>query len=160
MTNATRRLPDYAGHRSPKSLPKGPNGLPLCRWCKTTECASVRRTFCSEACIHEHKIRTQPQYAKAQVAKRDDCRCAICGTDTFAELRASLGARKDLRPVSLLRLKCTTFDMDHTVPVCEGGGSCGLDGLRTLCRPCHRVVTAQLAARRAEARRKAKAGAA
>lgn len=45
------------------------------------------------------------------------------------------------------------WEMDHTVPVIEGGGSCGLENLRTLCWACHRKETAALAARRAEARR-------
>ncbi len=151
----TRRIPEYAGFVSPKRLPKGPNGLPLCRWCKTVECATARNTFCSEACVHEHKIRTQPSYAKQQVAKRDDCRCALCGVDTFADQR-EWDRRLELHPSRLIAMKCRTFDMDHTVPVVEGGGSCGLENLRTLCRPCHRKVTAELAARRADARRKAK----
>lgn len=46
-----------------------------------------------------------------------------------------------------------TWEMDHTVPVVEGGGSCGLDNLRTLCRPCHRRVTREQAGRRAKGRR-------
>jgi 5-methylcytosine-specific restriction protein A len=45
------------------------------------------------------------------------------------------------------------WDMDHTIPVVEGGGEVGLDGLRTLCVPCHRHVTRELRARLAEARR-------
>jgi 5-methylcytosine-specific restriction protein A len=45
------------------------------------------------------------------------------------------------------------WEMDHIVPVIEGGGSCGLENLRTLCWACHRKETAALAARRAEARR-------
>lgn len=45
------------------------------------------------------------------------------------------------------------WEMDHTIPVVEGGGSCGLENLRTLCWACHRKETAALAARRAEARR-------
>jgi 5-methylcytosine-specific restriction endonuclease McrA len=46
--------------------------------------------------------------------------------------------------------------MDHTVPVIEGGGEAGLDNLRTLCQPCHKSVTADLAKRRAEQRRQEK----
>ena len=42
------------------------------------------------------------------------------------------------------------WELDHTIPVCEGGGCCGPSGLRVLCGPCHRRVTAELAARRAE----------
>lgn len=46
------------------------------------------------------------------------------------------------------------WEMDHVVPVVEGGGECGLDNLRTLCIPCHRRNTAELARRRAETRRR------
>jgi 5-methylcytosine-specific restriction endonuclease McrA len=51
------------------------------------------------------------------------------------------------------RLYSEWWDMDHLVPVIEGGGGCGLDNLRTLCIPCHRAETRALAARRAAARR-------
>ena len=47
------------------------------------------------------------------------------------------------------------WQSDHINPVAEGGGSCGLDNLRTLCTPCHAVETARLAARLAETRRNA-----
>ena len=46
------------------------------------------------------------------------------------------------------------WDMDHVVPVVEGGGGCGLENLRTLCVWCHRAETARLAARRAEQRKR------
>jgi 5-methylcytosine-specific restriction endonuclease McrA len=36
------------------------------------------------------------------------------------------------------------WEMDHILPVAEGGGACGLDNLRTLCRPCHRRATGEL----------------
>lgn len=45
------------------------------------------------------------------------------------------------------------WDVDHIVPVAEGGGDAGPDGLRTLCIKCHRGETAALALRRAAARR-------
>lgn len=41
------------------------------------------------------------------------------------------------------------WEADHITPVVEGGGECGLENLRTLCRPCHRQATAELARRRA-----------
>lgn len=41
------------------------------------------------------------------------------------------------------------WDADHIVPVVEGGADGGLDNYRTLCHPCHKRVTAELAARRA-----------
>jgi len=45
------------------------------------------------------------------------------------------------------------WDADHIVPVVEGGGECDLANYRTLCHPCHKQVTAALAARLAEKRR-------
>lgn len=36
------------------------------------------------------------------------------------------------------------WECDHIVPVAEGGGSCGLDNLRTMCRDCHTRETKAL----------------
>jgi len=44
------------------------------------------------------------------------------------------------------------WDADHIVPVCHGGGECGLEGIQTLCLWCHQRLTAELAATRASAR--------
>jgi 5-methylcytosine-specific restriction enzyme A len=53
------------------------------------------------------------------------------------------------------RLRRRLWEMDHVVPVVEGGGSCGLDNLRTLCWRCHARVTAELRKRMAERRKAA-----
>jgi hypothetical protein len=45
------------------------------------------------------------------------------------------------------------WEADHVVPVVHGGGGCGLDNLRTLCRVCHARATAQLAGLRAKTKR-------
>lgn len=50
----------------------------------------------------------------------------------------------------------TGWDMDHITPVVEGGGHTGPENLRTLCHPCHKRVTAELAAKRAQQRKDAK----
>jgi 5-methylcytosine-specific restriction enzyme A len=47
----------------------------------------------------------------------------------------------------------TSWDADHIVPVVEGGGLCDLSNYRTLCHPCHKQVTAELARRRAAAKK-------
>lgn len=126
------RTPRKAGFVNEKRLPRGPLGHALCRQC-STEVAPPRRTFCSDSCIHEWKIRTQPVYARKQVFKRDRGVCALCRYDSAAS--------------------SFVWEMDHIVPVVEGGGSCGLENLRTLCVPCHRAVTAELKRRLAESRR-------
>jgi hypothetical protein len=46
------------------------------------------------------------------------------------------------------------WEADHIVPVVHGGGgSCGLENLRTLCRACHHRATALLAGVRAKDKR-------
>lgn len=150
MTASTRRIPEEAGFCNPSALPRGPNGRALCRRCGT-EVPKGKRSFCSPACVHEWKVRSQPSYAKREVAKRDDGVCAECRVDTVEDLRTS-SFFKPTWGRSLSR-----WHMDHIVPVVEGGGSCGLDNLRTLCVACHRRVTAELRARLAERRRQQKA---
>lgn len=49
--------------------------------------------------------------------------------------------------------RSTGWDADHIIPVVEGGGGCSLKNIRTLCQPCHKAVTRELAARRAAERR-------
>jgi 5-methylcytosine-specific restriction enzyme A len=123
-----------------------------CRYCGGP-LPKGRRTFCSGArndvrfrwgqgdqnelvmvapghgCVHEWLVRSSAAYARQCVELRDQGRCGSCGVVT------------------------RTWQADHIVPVCEGGGECGLDGLRTLCTACHARETAALARRRAERRR-------
>ena len=43
--------------------------------------------------------------------------------------------------------ECDFWQADHKLAVAEGGGSTGLDNLRTLCSPCHYAETEKLLAR-------------
>jgi len=132
-----------------KSLPRGPGGRALCRWC-SLEVPRGRFTFCSAFCVHDWKLRTQPAYLREQVLGRDRGICAVCGVDTIAaerKLRFSRGASR----ISLLahwglrnRSRKSLWDADHIVPVIEGGGECDLENIRTLCLLCHRTATRQL----------------
>ena len=149
MINLKPRILATAGWVDPNALPKGPNGRALCRYCGA-EVAVGKRTFCSDGrakfvrgtgayekegrgCVHEHCVRSQPHYARACVWARDQGQCALCPKVCSRAGHA--------------------WQADHIVPVVEGGGSCGLDGLRTLCTDCHKRETAKLASRRAAARR-------
>lgn len=58
-------------------------GRKLCRWCQAPV-PKGRRTFCSEACVHEALLRAHPGYLRQQTHKRDKGICAACGTDTDA----------------------------------------------------------------------------
>ena len=50
------------------------------------------------------------------------------------------------------------WDADHILPVCEGGGECDLENLRTLCLVCHQDATSALRRRRARVRSSPAAG--
>jgi 5-methylcytosine-specific restriction enzyme A len=141
------------GSIDPASLPKGENGRGLCRWC-SLEVPKGRLTFCSDWCVHEWKLRTNPGYLRDQVFKRDRGICAICRVNCQSEIlrlkkkpadrREKSWAVWGLRPYQRRSL----WDADHIVPVVEGGGECDLNNIRTLCLRCHKTVTAELRLRR------------
>jgi hypothetical protein len=112
-----------------------------------------RKTFCSDECIHEHKIRTDRYYVRQCVWDRDQGRCAQCGLNTghlwiaigWIRSRQGAAAADEL----LLVLGFYTWprglwEADHVVAVEEGGGQCGLEGYQTLCVPCHKRKTKRL----------------
>jgi hypothetical protein len=137
-----------------KGLPKGPNARALCRYCGA-EVPPRRSSFCSAACVHEWKLRTDPGYLRQQVLRRDKGYCALCHADTiriFAWMRRLRGevrtrALKEWGLNSLTRY--SLWDADHILPVIEGGGECDLSNIRTLCLKCHRNATRGLMERRA-----------
>ena len=130
-------------------LPLGPNGRTLCRWC-AIEVPRGRRTFCSEWCVNEWRLRSDPGYLRDQVLRRDKGICAMCQTDTVHAhhiLKRARGVRK-LELLARWGMKRLTrrslWDADHILPVAEGGGECDLANIRTLCLVCHRKATAEL----------------
>jgi|SRR5581483_1871664 5-methylcytosine-specific restriction protein A len=132
-----------------KLIARGPSGRGLCRWC-SLEVPRGRFTFCSEYCVHEWKLRSQPAYLREQVFLRDRGICASCGVDTVAAARRIRFTRGANRQALLqhwglrTRSRKSLWDADHIVPVSEGGGQCDLANMRTLCLRCHRVATAEL----------------
>jgi 5-methylcytosine-specific restriction protein A len=144
-TMSTRRT--MSGGRAIRaSLPKGVSGRALCRWC-SLEVPRRRLTFCSDYCVHEWRLRTDPGYLRKQVFARDHGRCSLCLIDTleaFRRLKRSRGkSRKTILDYFGLKSinRKSLWDADHILPVCEGGGECDLGNIRTLCLACHRGVT-------------------
>lgn len=111
-------------------------------------------------------IRCDPGWARAHVYKRDEGVCAICGMDTDLLQRVLWKIRQSLLWEQMgwrarngmhdwlydlgFKPGQSLWEMDHIIPVSEGGGLCGLDNLRTLCVPCHKAETAALAKKRAK----------
>lgn len=144
-----RTLP--GGRIKPHLLPRGPNNLPLCRWCDLEILSRRRRTFCSAFCVLQWRLRSDPGYLRELVFARDHGVCQCCQADTVAIYAALKRARGPARVagLSLYGMRSITsrrslWDADHILPVAEGGGQCDLSNLRTLCLPCHRESTAEL----------------
>ena len=138
------------------ALEKGQNGRALCRWCNL-EVPARRFTFCSDWCVHEWRLRTDPGYLREQVLARDKGICAICRVDcraAYFDLKRARGSHRQklLARWGLKRIsRRTLWDADHIVPVVEGGGQCDLDNIRSLCLICHRRQTSELRVRLATA---------
>lgn len=134
------------------ALPKGENGRNLCRWC-SLEVPPRRFTFCSDYCVHEWRLRTDPGYLREQVFLRDKGVCALCHVDTLKAHRALKQSRGSRRTELLAHWglkqmsRRSLWDADHILPVAEGGGECDLENIRTLCLRCHRQSTLELRAR-------------
>lgn len=145
--STSRTMPGGFADRT--ALEKGENQRALCRWCRL-EVPSGRFTFCSEYCVHEWKLRTDPGYLREQVHLRDNGICVQCGVNTqaaYADLKRSRGTHrlKLLTQWGLKRIsRKSLWDADHIVPVAEGGGECDIDNLRTLCLVCHKKQTLEL----------------
>lgn len=135
------------GRADRANLPKGENRRCLCRWC-SLEVPAGRRTFCSDWCVEEWKLRSDPGHLRDRVFERDRGICAHCGIDCIAQLhhiRKLRGAART-RAQSEWRLgaRKSLWDADHITPVVDGGGECDLSNMQTLCLKCHRIRTAQL----------------
>ncbi len=136
------------------SLAKGEHGRSLCRWCNL-EVPKRRITFCSDWCVEEWRLRTDPAHLRERVFERDKGICAVCKVDCEAAWRNLKRQRGAARVRILLAWglkrgsRKSLWDADHIVPVVEGGGECDLANLRTLCLKCHRAATAELRKRRA-----------
>ena len=106
------------------------DGKPLCKVC-LTPCPKRRMAYCSDECW----LRNTPSMMRDAVFQRDKGICALCGLDV-----------RTLPPHAWGN---TRWEADHIIPVSEGGGLCGLDGYRTLCKGpgtnnCHGKVTGEL----------------
>ena len=147
VMSTSRTMPGGFAERT--SLTKGPNGRSLCRWCEL-EVPPRRFTFCSDWCVHEWRLRTDPGYLRDQVFARDKGLCALCGVDArnaYFELKKARGTHREklLAKWGLKKLsRKSLWDADHIRPVVEGGGECDLENLRTLCLLCHRQQTLEL----------------
>lgn len=166
MNTKERRLSLRESEKKLRNL-KGPNGRGICRWCGT-EVPPGRRSFCSDAHVHEWRLRSDGQYLREQVYKRDLGKCASCKTDTRLQkiavedaLHAAGYAEKTFDYLDVLKslnitiaeARKSLWQADHVLPVENGGGLCDLDNFQTLCIKCHKFKTAGQASYRSKPRK-------
>lgn len=146
----------YMGKCIPaKLLPKNEEGLTCCRWCGKGV-KPPRRTMCSPECVHELQLRTNGRYLRDCVYNRDKGICQMCKIDTKKIAKEALQLRTEEKEIFLKKHSISLkrkiwkrkhggglWDADHIIAVKDGGGSCGLENIRTLCIKCHKVVTKQ-----------------
>lgn len=96
-----------------------------CRVCAKL-CPGARRTICSDECQRTMQFMTSATTQREEVRKRDRGKCCLCGHVGY-------------------------WEMDHIIPVCEGGGlkpgmtiEEAMANLRTLCVKCHKTETGKL----------------
>ena len=134
-------------------LPKTEDGFTCCRWCNGPV-KPPKRTMCSPECVHELSLRTNGNYLRNCVYKRDKGVCAICNIDTKQTAKKIFlleGEERETfikehsislkRKIWIKKHGGGLWDADHIIPVVKGGGLCGLENLRTLCIKCHKNET-------------------
>ena len=147
------RVREVSKSRKRKSAHKTPIkrdklGRVLCRWC-AKPVTGKRKTYCSDECVHEWRLRSSPSYMRHCVLKRDDGVCAQCGLDTIVLMhQLAILKRTDkaayeawYRDNKVPKTRRSFWDAHHVKAVAEGGGECGLEGMATYCFFCHREAT-------------------
>lgn len=142
------------------------NGKRPCRGCGA-EIPKARQAWCSNECRDRHYMALS-SYVRPKLYRRDKGVCAKCGCDTDFLHRMHWVLRKHPDGLECFRVLLRAWgidapswcgwhvpamwEADHVIPLVEGGPNT-LDNYRTLCVPCHKEATRELAARRATARR-------
>jgi hypothetical protein len=142
-----------------------------CAWCAKPFFGSIgSATYCSHSCAEEGRVRRGGMYSSSKIREQlfalEHGKCTKCKIDAHAlyfkikalqpaeRLNALLKANwklpKSRQSMDRLLVSPQEHDFwqaDHILAVSEGGGSTGLDNIRTLCTPCHQGETEKLAGR-------------
>ena len=146
------------------------DGHQPCRWCKGPVLAKRRTRFCSAACVLEWEVRINSSKLRRRVRLRDKGVCKLCGLDTsivkaqFTTCKQAYGVADaieivtdqfQLHPILAkhLRRRRGLWQMDHIIPVSQGGDWFDMRNLQTACIPCHITKTSAEATERAGRRR-------
>ena len=160
------RWPPQEGQHVGAAIGLGPKP---CRWCGEP-CVGRRTSWCSDTCADTYTALSSAGSLDHLIRQRDGNNCRRCGMDLDAlryrikrmrhppdtwNSRRLWEAREVVERAGrvLRRLGFNPdgahYEVDHIVPVADGGGGLGMANLRLLCVPCHKRVTAEWQSRRA-----------
>lgn len=130
-------------------------GVKFCKWC-TKEEIFGRNQYCSDICRKScyTYLKPQSETGRVHLLLRQNLACASCGY-SWADIFQGYLNRKmdDGEPYSFHRLgyMINAFSMeqgrprglqiDHIIPVSQGGDTFGFDNCQALCEPCHKKKT-------------------
>lgn len=112
-----------------------------CRWCNIviglTPKGKVSKSRWHKLCLADYKLLFWPSATRRAVWKRDNGKCASCGT-------------------MCTKSGLTKWHMDHITPLIEANGNLDfwrMANLQTLCVQCHNIKTSKEATARAVKRK-------
>jgi 5-methylcytosine-specific restriction endonuclease McrA len=148
-----------------KPTDTGPTGRPLCRCGCGLEVLPPRRSWRSDECLDRVRLRCDWSVVTKHVYELDKGLCRICGCHPETLRAAVREALADGHTAALEQAKADGwprvtrkwYEIDHFIPVSDGGGSEGRRNLRVLCFRCHAVRSREQTRARAEKRRIEKA---
>lgn len=142
------------------------DGKKFCKWCAKVEIQDhYRRHYCSDLCRHSCSVFLHPQGDAAlyHLLARQDFKCAGCEIDYIFfileiinrlplvpgdpanahhvgyRLRAQFAPREEY-----------ALEIDHIIPIWQGGVSFGLENVQALCSNCHLQKTRKEAMKSSE----------
>lgn len=145
----------------PAQTQRGPSGRLLCRCGCGREVKPPRRSWYAPECLESVRLRCDWGFVRKHVYARDRGVCKCCGIHPeayHAEVREAF-AEGNFAPLEQANargwpaLHRPWHQIDHIIPVCEGGDKLTHRNLRTVCIPCHQRLTAELNKARREARK-------
>ncbi|KAL7430224.1 hypothetical protein ACHAXH_001502 [Discostella pseudostelligera] len=141
-----------------------------CAWCAKPFLCAKGATYCSQSCVDEGRVRRGGMFSSSKIREQlfalEHGKCTKCNIDAHAlfckvkslhpaeRLNALLNANWRLPKTRQATDRLLSdpqerdfWQADHELAVAAGGGSTGLDNLRTLCSPCHSAETEKLLTR-------------
>lgn len=125
-----------------------------CTWCGQK--SGDKRLWCGPDCVRAFLTRCRPADAKAAFVEANAVATIVKFYDwsgKFMKIGPPFMSAVVECAVCQHRGTQEQFQLDHILPVSDGGGLCGPENYRLLCLDCHKRVSAEGAKRRAALRK-------